>query len=81
MENLIFACPLCNNAKSNLISEEHAIENGFIIVNIKNIPKVDDHKYSKYIFGTDGINDYFIHFDYLDSKCWNDWIASNLWIT
>lgn len=67
-----------NKKFSNLISEEHAIENGFIIVNIKNIPKVDDHKYSKYIFGTDGINDYFIHFDYLDSKCWNDWIELSI---
>ena len=27
---------------------------------------------------TDGINDYFIHFDYLDSKCWNDWIELSI---
>lgn len=67
-----------NKKFSNLISEEHAIENGFIIVNIKNIPKVDEHKYSKYIFGTDGINDYFIHFDYFYSKCWNDWIELSI---
>lgn len=67
-----------NKKFNNLISEEHAISNGFIIVNIKNIPKLDDHKYSKYIFGTDGMNDYFIHFNYLDSRCWNDWIELSI---
>lgn len=58
---------------TNTISKEYALSNGFIIIDIKNIPQISNTEHSSYIFGTDGENDYFIHFSSLASNCSDDW--------
>lgn len=55
------------------ISEDFADKNGYTIVNVTNIPNNPNHNYTSFIFASDGISDYFIHFSSFVSECWNEW--------